>query len=130
MGKDAAAIRGEFQARLEQFARELSHELYPDGLPEGVSFADLEDLACAVGDEISREVIEAQIRRHAEVSAERPPELCPACGEPLQSGWLQDRRLTTTRGPVTWTEKTAYCPRCRRAFSPSEPSPGARWHKP
>jgi uncharacterized protein with PIN domain len=75
-------------------------------------------------------VIEAQIRRHAEVSAERPPELCPACGEPLQSGWLQDRRLTTTRGPVTWTEKTAYCPRCRRAFSPSEPSPGARWHKP
>jgi hypothetical protein len=26
---------------------------------------------------------------------------------------------------VTWTEPTAYCPRCRRAFSPSEPSPRA-----
>jgi hypothetical protein len=26
---------------------------------------------------------------------------------------------------VTWIERTTHCPRCRRAFSPSGPSPGA-----
>jgi len=125
MGKDAAAIRREFHARLGQLARELGRELYPDGLPQGASFAALEDVAGTIGDEIARQLIETHVRQHAEVSAQDPPELCPACAEPLESGSAQARRLTTTRGPVTWTEQTAYCPRCRRAFSPSEPSPRA-----
>jgi hypothetical protein len=125
MGKDAAAIRREFHVRLGQLARELGRELYPDGLPRGGSFTELEDVAGTIGDEIARQLIETQVRRHAEVSAEDPPELCPACAEPLESGSAQARRLTTTRGPVTWTEQTAYCPRCRRAFSPSGPGPRA-----
>ena len=125
MGKDAAAIRREFHARLGQLARELGRELYPDGLPQGASFAELEDVAGTIGDEIARQLIATRVRRHAEVWAGGPPGLCPACAEPLKSGSARARRLTTTRGPVTWTETTAYCPRCRRAFSPSGPSPRA-----
>jgi hypothetical protein len=125
MGKDAATIRREFRARLGQLARELGRELYPEGLPRTASFAELEDGAGTIGDEIARHLIESQVRQHAEVSTEDPPGLCPACTEPLESGSARARRLTTTRGPMAWTEQTAYCPRCRRAFSPSGPSPRA-----
>ena len=43
--KDAAAIRAEFQARLGQMARELGRELYPEGLPRGTKFSELEAIA-------------------------------------------------------------------------------------
>src|SRR5262249_19775557 len=55
----------------------------------GVCFTELEDIACAVGDEVTRELIETPVRHHAEVSAEHPPERCPVCREPqrLSAAW-------------------------------------------
>ena len=52
MGKDAAEIRQEFHARLSQIARELARELYPQGLPRGTKFSELEAVAGALGDEM------------------------------------------------------------------------------
>jgi hypothetical protein len=124
MGKDAAQLHAEFQARLVQFARELRRDIFPDGLPEGMTFSELEDIAVAVGNEVSRELVENQLRARPQVDPQEQTALCPTCAGPLRKGPLQARKLTTTRGQVTWIETTTKCPRCRRAFSPSESDSG------
>jgi uncharacterized protein with PIN domain len=70
---------------------------------------------------VSRGLIEGHIRTRIETAFTN----CPQCDGPLKPGPKRNRRLTTTRGPVSWTEKTTRCPRCRRAFSPSGPDSGA-----
>ena len=64
MGKDAAEIRREFHTRLGQVARELAKELYPDGLPRGTKFSELEAVAGALGDEMARQLIEINVQEH------------------------------------------------------------------
>jgi hypothetical protein len=125
MGKDIARRHAEFQARVARYARELSAEMFPEGVPEGMTFSDLERAAVAAGDEVARATIEVRVRTRARSDADRPPEACPECGGPLGEGPGRDRRLATTRGEVAWTETTQRCPRCRRAFSPSRPRAGA-----
>jgi hypothetical protein len=122
MGKDAATLRHQFHARLGQMARELAAELYPDGLPEGTTFSELEEIAGALADEMARQLIEGQVQAHA--SAESPPGACPSCQASLCRAPTRPRELTTTRGQVAWTQPTLRCPRCRRAFSPSGPGVG------
>ena len=124
MGKDAAAIRTEFHTRLGQIARELGRELYPDGLPRGTKFSDLEAIAGALGDEMARQLVEAQVRGQAEDWPEQELGECPVCGGPARKAPDQPRVVTTTRGDVAWTERVGNCPRCRRAFSPSGPGVG------
>ncbi len=125
MGKDIARRPAEFQARVTQFARELSQEMFPEGLPEGMKFSDLEEIAIEVGDEVSRTLIEGRVRARARSDPDPQAQGCPECGGPLREGPRRVRKLTTTRGAVTWTEQTQRCPRCRRAFSPSRPGAGA-----
>ena len=83
MGKDAAQLHAEFQARLGQFARQLQREIFPDGLPEGMTFSELEDMAVAVGNEVGRELIENQLRTRPQVDPPKQTTLCPRCGGPL-----------------------------------------------
>lgn len=121
MGKGALARYREFQGRLAQYAQELSAEMFPEGLPEGLTCSDLEEAAERVGDQVSRDLIE----RHIRTRPEGAPGTGAECHGPLKPGPERGRRLATTRGPVTWTEQATHCPRCRRAFSPSGPNPGA-----
>ena len=124
MGKDATEICREFHTRLNQIARELSGNLYPLGLPRGTKFSELEAVAGALGDEIARQLIEINVREQADDWPEAELGECPACGGPARKAPDQPRVLTTTRGDVTWKQRVANCPRCRRAFFPSEPSVG------
>jgi hypothetical protein len=124
MGKDVATIRSEFRDRLGQFARELGRELYPDGLPRDTKFSELEAIAGSLGDEMARQLVETHVRGQAEVWPEEELGECPVCGGPARKTPDEPRVLTTTRGDVAWKERVAHCPRCRRAFFPSEP--GAR----
>jgi hypothetical protein len=124
MGKDAVPLRKQFRVRLGQMARELGRELYPDGLPAGTTFSDLEAIAGEVADEVARQLIESQVKAQAEACAQERPGLCPSCGGALREAPAQPREVLTTRGSVRWTENRGYCPRCRRAFSPSEPDSG------
>ncbi len=113
MGKDAAAIRTELQPRLAQIARELGRQVYPDGLPRDTKFSELEALAGTLGDEIARQLIEAQVREQADTGPEGQLGECPVCGGPARKAPDEPRKLQTTRGSVVWTERVRNCPRCR-----------------
>ena len=119
MGKGAAEIRHEFQARLGQVARELATQLYPEGLPRGTKFSELEAIAGALGDEMARQLIEINVREQADDWPEDELGECPVCGGAARKAPDEPRVLTTTRGDVAWKERVANCPRCRRAFFPS-----------
>lgn len=122
MGKDAAVDLAPFRERMGQFVQQLIQEMYPDGLPPGTSFYDLEVVAEQVSDEVGRELIESQLRKQA-TSDETHPASCPTCQGPMEKADKKKlRRLTTTHGEVAWEDNTKYCPRCRRGFSPSRPS--------
>jgi hypothetical protein len=124
MGRDVAEIRGEFQTRLNQIARELAGELYPRGLPRGTKFSELEAIAGALGDEMARQMIEINVQEQADDWPEDELGECPVCGGPARKAPDQPRVLMTTRGEVAWKQRAANCPRCRRAFFPSESSVG------
>lgn len=124
MGKDAATIREEFHDRLGQVARELAKKLYPDGLPRGTKFSELEAVAGALGDEMARQLIAINVQDQADDWPEEEPGECPVCGGAARKLPDEPRVLTTTRGDVLWKERVANCVRCRRAFFPSEPSVG------
>ena len=124
MGKDAATIRDQFQTRLGQIARELGREVYPDGLPRGTKFSELEAIAGALGDEMARQLIEANVQEQADDWPERQSGECPLCGGPARKAPDEPRVLLTTRGDVAWKQRVGNCPRCRRAFFPSGSSVG------
>ena len=114
----------EFHARLGQIARELARELYPEGLPRGTKFSELEAVAGALGDEMARQLIEINVQEQADDWPEEELGECPVCGGPARKAPDQPRVLMTTRGDVAWKQRVANCPRCRRAFFPSESSVG------
>ena len=124
MGKDAAEIRMEFHSRLGQVAQDLARELYPDGLPRGTKFSELEAIAGALGDEMARQLIEINVREQADDWPDEELGECPACGGAARKAPDEPRTLTTTRGDVAWKQRVANRPRCRRAFSPSESGAG------
>jgi hypothetical protein len=124
MGKDAAEIRTEYHTRLSQIARELARELYPQGLPRGTKFSELEAVAGALGDEMARQLIEINVQEQADDWPEEELGECPVCGGPARKAPDQPRELTTTRGDISWKQRVANCPRCRRAFFPSKSSVG------
>ncbi len=124
MGKDATEIRTEFHTRLGQVARELSRELYPRGLPRGTKFSELEAVAGALGDEMARQLIEINVQEQADDWPEEELGECPVCGGAARKAPDEPRVLMTTRGDVAWKQRVGNCPRCRRAFFPSESSVG------
>src|SRR5256885_12446511 len=109
MGKDAAAIRSAFQARLAQVARELGHDLYPDGLPRGTKFSELEAIAGALGDEMARRLVEIHVQGQAEDWPEEQLGECPVCGGAARKAPDRPRLVTTTRGDVAWKERVGNC---------------------
>jgi hypothetical protein len=126
MGKDAAAIRDELRSRLGQMARELGRDVYPEGLPRGTKFSDLEAVAGALGDEIARQLIEINVQEQADDWPEDEIGECPICGGAARKAPDQPRVLTTTRGDVAWKPRVGNCPSCRRAFFPPESGAGHR----
>jgi hypothetical protein len=124
MGKDAAEVRMEFRSRLGHMARELAKEVYPSGLPRGTRFSELETIAGALGDEMARQLIEINVQEQADDWPEQELGECPLCGGAARKAPDEPRVLVTTRGNVAWKQRVGNCPRCRRAFFPSESSSG------
>jgi hypothetical protein len=127
MGKDVPSIPDNLRPILSQVAEQIGREIYPNGLPRGTRFSDLETLSGWIGDELGRSIIESQARAQADdLAGDSTPVVCPTCGQTARAGPTEHRDLTTTQGTVAWDEPAAYCPSCRRSFFPSVPSLGAR----
>ena len=125
MGKEAASIPDHLRPLLSQFAEQVGRQVFPDGLPRGTKFSELETFAGFVGDEIGRSIIESQARAQADgLSQDSTPPICPTCGQTARAGPTEHRELITTQGKVAWDEPTSHCLTCRRSFFPSVPGIG------
>jgi uncharacterized protein with PIN domain len=80
----------------------------------------LEAVAGALGDEMARQLIEINVQEQADDWPEQELGECPVCGGAARKAPDEPRVLTTTRGDVAWKQRVANCPRCRRAFFPSD----------
>jgi hypothetical protein len=121
--KDPAVVKDDLQNLLGGLAKELNRRIYGEvGIPWGTKFADIEELAVQIGQEISRGMIEQGVGRQA---ADVPPEAesCSVCGVSVEPTNAREPRGVQTRvGTAQWNEPKRYCPKCRAAFFPSVPS--------
>jgi hypothetical protein len=118
--KDPAVVKDDLQNLLGGLAKELNRRIYGDGgIPWGTKFADIEELAVQIGQEISRGMIEQGVARQAD-DVRPEPETCSRCGVPVQPTDAKEPRGVQTRvGTAQWNEPKRYCPKCRAAFFPS-----------
>jgi len=123
--QDASAVLDALGPALKAAAKNvLFHAYGSGGLPWGTSFEQLEELACSVADRLACEVLTAAVQRQAQNQLPNDLRTCPCCGGPVEDKPAQTRTLHTSRGDIAWQQPQAYCPRCRRAFSPSGQEPG------
>jgi hypothetical protein len=106
-------------------AKNLATHLYgPHGPAWGTSFASIEELAVQISRLLGTELIGQALRRQAQQPAPAELQSCPACSGPLDEQPPEPRSVHTTTGSADWHEPARHCPRCRRAFFPSEQEPG------
>src|SRR4051794_20825605 len=123
MGKqDVSALLDALRPALEAAAKNvLRHAFGAEGMPWGTRLDDLEEMAVQVGEQLSRDVVRQALARQAEGPLPEPSQLCPCCGALGEPRKAPKRPPLQTRvGEVAWDEPSSYCPRCRRAFFPSE----------
>jgi hypothetical protein len=112
--------RAEFLARAEQaFDRMFG----ADGQNGLVTFAQREDRACEVTDELARWLM----AEHIALDPSGPSTVegdCPICGGPVRyesAGQAQSevREFQTRRGKIEYRRAAARCGRCRKIFFPA-----------
>ena len=91
----------------------------------GTSFAEIESDAWEVGQELIRQLME---QANGDQSRMMPDTaLTTGSGEQALLIGTEERTIETESGPVSWPEPKAQLPKSRKAFFPSEQSPGT-WH--
>jgi hypothetical protein len=114
-----AGKREEFLARAGQAFDRMFGSDGQNGL---VTFAQREDRACEVGDELTRWLM----AEHIALDPAGPKSVevaCPLCGGPAryesaEQAELELREFQTRRGKVQYRRAAARCPRCRKVFFP------------
>lgn len=113
------ATKEELRQRIEAFARQLTEEMGEVDEADGVCWLDaVENQAIEIGDAITAALVK-------QTTVKRPihdESLCPRCGQSGRYRGLRERELIGRRGPTTITEPEYYCPGCRQAFFPADPS--------
>ena len=102
--------------------RPLSGCLATDGQNGLVTFAEREERACAVTDELARWLMAEHVAQDpaGQADVEHP---CPICQGPLpeesaRPAQPEVRELMTRRGKIEYRRAAARCPRCRKIFFP------------
>jgi hypothetical protein len=87
----------------------------------GTKLTEVEEIAVAVRESLSKKVLEQAAKRQAATSDERLEEFrdCPQCGGATRKDEPEPRIVMTRGGEIEWQEPKEHCPRCRRAFFPS-----------
>lgn len=113
------ATSDQVRKRIEVFARQLSLELGEVDASMGVCWLDaIENQAIEISDAITAELMKQQSAERSSPDAST----CPECGKLGQRKGTRERELITRRGPATIVEPEYYCPCCRKAFFPSDPT--------
>ena len=94
-----------------------------DGQNGLVTFAQREDRACDVGDELTRWLMAEHISLDPTGGASVEA-ACPICGGPVryessEQAALELREFQTRRGKVQYRRAAVRCPRCRKIFFPA-----------
>jgi uncharacterized protein with PIN domain len=94
-----------------------------DGQNGLVTFAQREDRACAVTDELARWLMAEHIALDP-TGGSSVAALCPICGGPARyesagQAEMELREFQTRRGKVEYRRAAARCPRCRKIFFPA-----------
>ena len=118
--KSPAVVKDEMQNLLGGLAKDLNRRIYGEkGIPWGTKFADIEEMAVRIGQEISRRMIEQGVRQQAD-DVPCDAETCSGCGASVRPTDATEARGVETRvGTTRWDEPKRYCPKCRAAFFPS-----------
>jgi len=113
------------QTLIQGVAKYFLEKVYgPDGMPWGTRFDDLEELSVQIGQAMSRSMIDQALSRQAQ-SVPPEGETCSGCGTRVGPANDTEPRAVLTRvGTARWDEPKRYCPTCRAAFFPSDPSAG------
>jgi hypothetical protein len=113
------ATSQQIRERIEELARQLVVEMGEVDEEEGDCWLDaIENRAIEIGDALTTALIQQRSPDHP-VSAEAS---CPACGQLGRYRGNRQRDLISRRGPIRLAEPEYYCPGCRKAFFPSDPS--------
>jgi uncharacterized protein with PIN domain len=93
-----------------------------DGQNGLVTFAEREERACEVTDELARWLMAEHVAQDPAGQADGES-LCPVCQGPLREGSTRPaaseiRELVTRRGKIAYRRAAARCPHCRKIFFP------------
>jgi uncharacterized protein with PIN domain len=95
----------------------------PDGQNGLVTFAQREERACEVSDELARWLMAEHLGQDP-AGQGRVRGDCPICGGPVQYASAEQarqevRELMTRRGKIEYRRAAIRCPRCRKIFFPA-----------
>jgi hypothetical protein len=129
MAKDTSAVEipAELRPVIAAAAKNLASHLWgPGGPPWGTSFDEVESLTALISRQLGSQLLQQALQRQADQPLPSELQSCPACAGPLDERPPEPRSVRTGTGITDWQEPARYCPRCRRAFFPSEQEPGPR----
>ena len=107
---------------IQMFAQQLREEFGPQVVGNHSCLLEAaEEWGVQVGDELARAATQQEV---AEVTEKIDEACCPQCGQLARWKGHRKRRIETRRGAIHVPEPEYYCPRCRRAFFPGDPSFG------
>lgn len=118
------AMDSELRARISGIVLALA-EQEQGRLRRAGTFVDLEELACEIGDEVARQVMSHQLTERCDLASEAEECSCPDCGHGCLQSDPEHRRLTSTRGELSYCEPSFHCRHCRRSFFPGSRNNGA-----
>ena len=105
------------QSKLKAMIASLAVE-YQEELAEQGTLATLEELACEIGDRVTRELTSREVQRRASLLDDDEAE-CPDCGRASPRAEPDAVILNGLRGEIEYIQPRFYCPKCRRAFFPA-----------
>jgi hypothetical protein len=120
--KEREALRARWEQRSAQAFERMFGSANQDQL---VTFTEREDMACALGQELAKFLLEehAAVDGQVRPNAKRPP-CCPKCRQPAErvtnrGASLPERKLTTRAGEIKLRREQWRCRKCRIFFSRS-----------
>lgn len=112
------ATTQQVQDRIAAFSRDLLEEFGQVDDSKALSWLDaIETRAVEIGDAVAAELVKRKVAARA---VEEDESTCPKCGK--RGRYQGQRPLVTRRGATTIAEPEYFCPCCRQAFFPDDPS--------